>query len=304
MSHCREARSSRGGSPWAAATSSRKPRHASAAPSRAAPRSAAVTAAYSTYLAERKAGAPGWPVGASPGDLVRVGGGSRPEVWYGVGVDGALRRLPTDPWAMPRAQGEAERARAWGGLARPWVLAWESCPDAGWMLEALRHRVDPRTLVLAVSAVAADALARVPEELQGSLGGARAALGTVRRWIAGAAGRDELGAARAAAQADEDALRARGYAAQDDGDEDRGDECFSAGCAACAVRALADLAQPGRTEAGTVDLLRTFMDEATFYHPPRLAAAADAVRRALPTADLVLALIAGPRARRAAGRGR
>lgn len=245
---------------------------------------------------ERKVGALDWPVGASPGDLARVCGGHR-DVWYGVGRGGALHLLPANPWATPAGSAAAARASAWGGLDRPWVMAWETCPDARWMLEALTVRVNHRTFIHAAAAVAAAALDRAPAEFADSLVRSRAVLDTVRRWAAGAATGHELAAAPAEANADEYALRARGYEAEDEGDEERGDEFFSAGAAAGAAKALAELAQPGQTDVVSTNYLRALIEEATFEHPPHLAAAADAVRRALPTADLVLALIAGPRGR-------
>ncbi len=67
------------------------------------------------------------------------------------------RKLPVRPWRFSPA------ATAWS-RGKPWVEAWETCPEARWMLHEIATHVDLGALGAATCACAQYAIGRVPPE--------------------------------------------------------------------------------------------------------------------------------------------
>ncbi len=160
----------------------------------------------------------------------------------------APRRIPAPVWSYT---GEAS---AWT-KRRPWLEAWETCPDARWMLHAAASvGVDRRLVVRAACACARTALDRIPtwEERP------RRAIETAEAWTRGEA---TLDAVQQAAVASYGSYTAAATAASDAAYAAVGDAAYAAAVAAYAAfyaasAAAASIAARQRVLARLADLVR------------------------------------------------
>ncbi len=115
------------------------------------------------------------------------------------GGDAAERARVEGDWLCDAARGEPRRipgpvwlhspqATAWA-KTRPWLEAWETCPDARWMLAAAASvGVDRRFVVRAACACARTVLDRIPAGEERP----RRAIETAEAWTRGEATLDEV----------------------------------------------------------------------------------------------------------------
>ncbi len=184
---------------------------------------------------------------------------------------GEPRRLLVPAWAYDKD------ATAWA-KARPWLEAWETCPDARWMLHAaVTVGVDRRLVVRATCACARTVLDRVPAGEERP----RRAIETAEAWTRGKATVDQVqqaayaafyaanasyasDAAAYAAFCASDASYAADAAAASDA-SDASDASYAAAYAASNAasarpRALARLAELVRGEIATLVVLRAAIE--------------------------------------------
>lgn len=115
------------------------------------------TATRAGLLDERKAGSRAWPVETRPGDLVRVFLGERWRGTFAITEAGTWQALPSPRWEISGGSYPAG-AEAWSTVQRDWPDAWERCGEPGWMLVALKGLL-PNERLVAAMAVAVQAAA-------------------------------------------------------------------------------------------------------------------------------------------------
>lgn len=126
---------------------------------------------------------PPWAASLRRGDLLRVESSNRSvSVWYGIASNGRITQLPSAArsWTCQR-----EGVCLTWASRLSWPEAWESCPNAAWMLWAARELLDRQTL--ARTAVAC-VRARLPQSLT-HLGNQ---LDVIEAWAFGTLGRGAI----------------------------------------------------------------------------------------------------------------